>query len=44
MRERGLHVTTINRRLAMLRSLVKLANTQGLVMWTLSVESMPAPP
>jgi integrase/recombinase XerC len=44
MRERGLQVTTINRRLATLRSLVKLANTQGLVTWTLSVESVPAPP
>src|SRR4051794_6521759 len=44
MIKRGLPVTTINRRLATLRSLVKLANTQGLVTWTLSVESVPAPP
>jgi integrase/recombinase XerC len=44
MRERGLQVTTINRRLSTLRSLVKLANTHGLVTWTLSVESVPAPP
>jgi integrase/recombinase XerC len=44
MRERGLQVTTINRRLSTLRSLVKLANTQGLVTWTLSVENVPAQP
>jgi integrase/recombinase XerC len=44
MHERGLQVTTINRRLSTLRSLVKLANTHGLVTWTLSVESVPAPP
>src|SRR3954454_6480304 len=44
MRERGLQVTTINRRLSTLRSLVKLANTQGLVTWTLSVEDVPAQP
>ena len=36
MIERGLPATTINRRLAALRSLVKLANTLGLVSWTLS--------
>src|SRR3954453_18600071 len=41
MRERGLQITTINRRLATLRSLVKLANTHGLVTWTLSVENVP---
>jgi integrase/recombinase XerC len=44
MCERGLPVTTINRRLAMLRSLIKLANTLGLVSWTLSVENVPAQP
>jgi integrase/recombinase XerC len=44
MIERGLQITTINRRLSTLRSLVKLANTHGLVTWTLSVESVPAPP
>src|SRR4051794_31266097 len=44
MRERGLQITTINRRLATLRSLVKLANTQGLVTWTLSVGNVPAQP
>src|SRR4051794_12832088 len=41
MIERGLPVTTINRRLATLRSLVKLTNTHGLVTWTLSVENVP---
>ena len=44
MIKRGLPVTTINRRLATLRSLVKLANTHGLVTWTLSVENMPVHP
>ena len=44
MIERGLPVTTINRRLATLRSLVKLANTHGLVTWTLSVENVPVQP
>src|SRR3954471_18615939 len=47
MIERGLPATTINRRLAALRSLVKLANTLGLVSWTLlaqSVENGPVPP
>ena len=44
MIKRGLPVTTINRRLATLRSLVKLANTHGLVTWTLSVENVPVPP
>jgi integrase/recombinase XerC len=38
--ERGLQAATVNRRLAALRSLVKLANTVGLVSWRLSVESM----
>src|SRR4051795_9497703 len=41
MIKRELSVTTINRRLATLRSLVKLANTLGLVTWTLSVENVP---
>src|SRR4051795_8512589 len=47
MIERGLPATTINRRLAALRSLVKLANTLGLVSWTFSaqsVENVPVPP
>ena len=44
MSERGLPVTTINRRLAALRSLVKLANTFGLVTWTLRVKNMPVQP
>jgi integrase/recombinase XerC len=44
MRERGLPVTTINRRLATLRSLIKLANTLGLVSWTLWVKNFPAQP
>jgi integrase/recombinase XerC len=44
MRERGLPVTTINRRLGMLRSLIKLANRLGLVPWTLSVKNVPAQP
>jgi integrase/recombinase XerC len=41
MIKRGLPVTTINRRLATLRSLLKLTNTHGLVTWTLSVENVP---
>ena len=44
MRERGLPVTTINRRLATLRLLVKLANTLGFVSWTLWVKNFPAQP
>src|SRR3954470_106992 len=40
MIEPGLPATTINRRLAALRSLVKLANTLGLVSWTLSAQSV----
>jgi integrase/recombinase XerC len=44
MIKRGLQPATINRRLATLRSLVKLANTQGLVTWILPVESVPVPP
>ncbi len=38
--ERGLSPATINRRLAALRSLVKLARTLGMVMWTLDVPSV----
>lgn len=38
--ERGLQSATINRRLAALRSLVKLANTLGLAPWTLAVENV----
>ena len=38
--DRGLQAATINRRLAALRSLVKLANTLGLVPWTLAVENV----
>jgi len=34
---RGLQPSTINRRLAALRSLVKLANTIGLVSWSISI-------
>jgi integrase/recombinase XerC len=44
MSKRGLQITTINRRLATLQSLVKLANTLGLVIWTLSVENVPVQP
>lgn len=39
---RGLAAATINRRLAALRSLVKLARTLGLVAWTLEVENLEA--
>jgi integrase/recombinase XerC len=38
--ERGLQAATVNRRLAAIRSVVKLANTVGLVPWRLSVESL----
>src|SRR5579872_5593878 len=40
MTDRGLQAATINRRLAAVRSLVKLANTLGLVQWTLAVENV----
>ena len=40
MADRGLQAATINRRLAALRSLVKLANTLGMVPWTLQVENV----
>lgn len=39
LKERGLQPTTINRRLAALRSLVKLARTVGLVSWALEVQN-----
>lgn len=42
MTERGLKPATVNRRLAALRSLVKLANVLGLVPWTLAVENAKA--
>jgi integrase/recombinase XerC len=38
--ERDLQAATVNRRLAALRSLVKLARTLGLTLYTLSVENM----
>jgi integrase/recombinase XerC len=38
--ERGLQSATVNRRLAALRSLVKLARTLGLTVYTLQVENM----
>lgn len=38
--EKGLQPATINRRLASLRSLVKLARTLGIVSWYLEVENM----
>jgi len=40
--DRGMQAATVNRRLAALRSIVKLANTVGLVAWKLSVEGMKA--
>lgn len=42
LQERGLAPATINRRLAALRSLVKLARVLGLVAWELEVEGMKA--
>jgi integrase/recombinase XerC len=38
--ERGLQAATVNRRLAAIRSVMKLANTVGLIPWRLSVESL----
>ena len=40
--ERGLQPATVNRRMASLRSLVKLARMLGIVPWTLEVESVAA--
>lgn len=40
LRDRGLQAATINRRLAALRSLVKLARTLGLVSWALEVSNL----
>jgi integrase/recombinase XerC len=42
--ERGLQAATVNRRLAVLRSLVKLARTLGLAVYALSVENMKLSP
>ena len=44
MQERGLPVATINRRLGMLRALVKLANMLGLVSCTVWIRNVPAQP
>ncbi len=44
LRDRELAAATVNRRLAALRSLVKLARTLGLVPWTLEVSSLKAEP
>jgi len=42
--ERGLSAATVNRRLAALRSLVKVGRTLGLVPWELEVENLSAEP
>jgi integrase/recombinase XerC len=42
--ERGLKVATVNRRLAALKSLVKLARLVGLCSFSLEVESLPSEP
>jgi hypothetical protein len=44
MIKRGLPITMINRRLTVLRSLIKPANTLGLVPWTLWVKNLPVQP
>lgn len=44
MVERKLSAATVNNRLAALRSLVKLANTLGMVPWKLDVENVKAEP
>jgi integrase/recombinase XerC len=44
LRARGLAPATINRRLAALRSLVKLARTLGLIPWVLEVEGVRTEP
>ncbi len=41
---RGLSASTINRRLAALRSVVKLARTFGIVRWTLEIDNVKAEP
>lgn len=42
LRNRGLKASTVNRRLAALRSLVKLARTLGLVAWSLEIQGLKA--
>jgi len=42
--DRGLQAATVNRRLAALRSLVKLARTLGMTLYTLQVENMKSQP
>jgi integrase/recombinase XerC len=42
--ERGLAAATVNRRLAALRSLVKMARTSGAVPWALEVEGLKSDP
>jgi len=42
--ERGLSANTVNRRLAAVRSLVKLARTLGMIPWTLEVGNVKAEP
>ena len=44
MVERGLAAATVNRRLAAVRSMVKLARTLGLVAWVIEVEGVEAQP
>jgi integrase/recombinase XerC len=44
LQERGLASATINRRLAALRSMVKLARTLGLIAWVLEVEGVRTEP
>src|SRR5262249_53788886 len=44
LRRRGLAAATVNRRLAALRSLVKLARTLGVTGWSLDVEGLKAEP
>ena len=41
LRDRGLQAASVNRRLAAIRSLVKLARTLGLVTWGLEVSGLP---